>query len=74
LNNPAKLSSRLDSLAGLFNIGPVQENVFEILKSDVLPLLSRDIAQGLGIGEEDQPEDGRQLPIATGVDLRESGG
>jgi hypothetical protein len=52
----------------------VQENVFEILKSDVLPLLSRDIAQGLGIGEEDQPEDGRQLPIATGVDLRESGG
>mmetsp|Transcript_27164 Transcript_27164/g.54332 ORF Transcript_27164/g.54332 Transcript_27164/m.54332 type:complete len:1273 (+) Transcript_27164:75-3893(+) len=34
----------------------IHENAFEILKSDVLPLLSRENAQGLGIGEEDQPE------------------
>ena len=30
-------------------------NAYEILKSDILPLLSQDIVQGLGIEEEDQP-------------------
>jgi len=38
------------------------DNAYEILKYDIFPLLSRDIAQGLGIGEEDQPDDA--LPVA----------